>query len=199
MFVLETFKDEIEIKPYQFGSNLKQQIALIINKKFSNLVIYNVGLAMLLHDIINIEKNVIMTGSASCYCLVKFRLVIFRPAISEIITGRIYKSTKDGVYVTINFFQDILIRPEHCQQPYRFDDIEKLWVWEYSDDNSDEEAETQEKHDMFMELNQEIRLRVIDETFTKLNPSEIDKGVPYQLSGSINEYGLGLVSWWQNV
>lgn len=43
------------------------------------------------------------------------------------------------------------------------DEEEQLWVWEY---------ETEEgTHDLFMDINEEIRFRVIDETFTDMTPA----------------------------
>ncbi|XP_019516097.1 PREDICTED: DNA-directed RNA polymerase III subunit RPC8 isoform X2 [Hipposideros armiger] len=103
--------------------------------------------------------------------------------------------------VSLGFFDDILIPPESLQQPAKFDDAEQVWVWEY---------ETEEgAHDLYMDTGEEIRFRVVDESFVDTSPSgpssaeaassseELPKKeAPYTLVGSISEPGLGLLSWW---
>lgn len=85
------------------------------------------------------------------------------------------------------------------------DEAEQVWVWEY---------ETEEgAHDLYMDIGEEIRFRVVDETFVDTSPTgpssaeastssateEVQKKeAPYTLVGSISEPGLGLLSWWTN-
>uniref|UniRef100_A0A3Q2KX14 DNA-directed RNA polymerase subunit n=1 Tax=Equus caballus TaxID=9796 RepID=A0A3Q2KX14_HORSE len=102
---------------------------------------------------------------------------------------------------SLGFFDDILIPPESLQQPAKFDDTEQVWVWEY---------ETEEgAHDLYMDTGEEIRFRVVDESFVDTSPTgpssaeatssseELPKKeAPYTLVGSISEPGLGLLSWW---
>lgn len=41
-------------------------------------------------------------------------------------------------------------------------DTEQLWVWEYETEDGN--------HDLFMDINEEIRFRIIDEEFVDLTP-----------------------------
>lgn len=134
----------------------------------------------------------------------KFRYVVFHPFIDEVLVGRIKACSHEGVTVSMEFFDDIIIPYEYLQQPSKFDEEEQLWVWEY---------ETEEgTHDLFMDINEEIRFRVIDETFTDMTPAGPEniskdkqanqeaesKKLPYVITGTITEPGLGLLSWWAN-
>ena len=65
--------------------------------------------------------------------------------------------------VTLNFFDDILIPADCLQHPARFDETEQLWVWQYAVDD--------ESHDLFMDIGEEIRFRVSDESFTDTSPT----------------------------
>ncbi|OAE28249.1 hypothetical protein AXG93_4492s1400 [Marchantia polymorpha subsp. ruderalis] len=85
------------------------------------------------------------------------------------------------------FFEDIHI-PEHLlQQPSVFDEEEKLWIWNFNG------------NDMFMDLDEEVRFRVVQVKYPTI-PIEQDKGAkpfaPMEITGDINADGLGLVSWW---
>ncbi|XP_012597158.1 DNA-directed RNA polymerase III subunit RPC8 isoform X2 [Microcebus murinus] len=132
---------------------------------------------------------------------VHFRYVVFHPFLDEILIGKIKGCSLEGVHVSLGFFDDILIPPESLQQPAKFDEAEQVWVWEY---------ETEEgAHDLYMDTGEEIRFRVVDESFVDTSPTGPSsaeatssseeppkKEAPYTLVGSISEPGLGLLSWW---
>ena len=58
-----------------------------------------------------------------------------------------------GVAVTLGFFDDVVIPPEALQHPYRFDENEQVWVWEYPTEEGDH-------HDLYMDIGEEIRFMV---------------------------------------
>ncbi|XP_011503071.1 PREDICTED: DNA-directed RNA polymerase III subunit RPC8 [Ceratosolen solmsi marchali] len=109
----------------------------------------------------------------------------------------------DGVHVTLGFFEDIVIPSHKLQYPSRFDQTEQVWVWEYDTGNG-------EKHDLFMDVGEIIRFRVVKEMFAESLPSnphgpkdsneksESKSVSPYTLEAAIDEPGLGLLSWWEN-
>ena len=81
------------------------------------------------------------------------------------------------------------------------DEKDQLWVWEYIDDESGG------KHDMKMEVGERIRFKMREEYFRDTSPSgpslcdasaDFDrlKKVPYSITGTCSEPGLGLISWW---
>ncbi len=91
----------------------------------------------------------------------------------------------------------------------------QVWVWEYPTEDGDH-------HDLYMDAGEEIRFRVTTETFVDTSPSgpkdakstpgvagaaavaadlqddEETRKIPYHLTASINEPGLGLLSWWNS-
>ncbi|XP_069764015.1 DNA-directed RNA polymerase III subunit RPC8 [Narcine bancroftii] len=204
MFVLVEMVDTVRIPPWFFERKLNDAIAEELNKKLANKVVYNVGLCICLYDITKLEDSYIFPGDGASHTKVHFRYVVFRPFLDEIITGKIKGCCQDGVCVTLGYFDDILIPPESLQQPAKFDETEQVWVWEY---------ETEEgTHDLYMDVGEDIRLRVVDETFVDTSPTgpstadnststaeeAVRKESPYTLTGSISEPGLGLLSWWTN-
>uniref|UniRef100_A0A2K6MA12 DNA-directed RNA polymerase subunit n=1 Tax=Rhinopithecus bieti TaxID=61621 RepID=A0A2K6MA12_RHIBE len=193
MFVLVEMVDTVRIPPWQFERKLNDSIAEELNKKLANKV-----LALCLCPFGLIATDV--TDGLSSFP-VHFRYVVFHPFLDEILIGKIKGCSPEGVHVSLGFFDDILIPPESLQQPAKFDEMEQVWVWEY---------ETEEgAHDLYMDTGEEIRFRVVDESFVDTSPtgpSSADattsseelpkKEAPYTLVGSISEPGLGLLSWW---
>uniref|UniRef100_A0A8B9R712 DNA-directed RNA polymerase subunit n=1 Tax=Anas platyrhynchos TaxID=8839 RepID=A0A8B9R712_ANAPL len=209
MFVLVEMTDTVRIPPWQFERQLNESIAEELNKKLANKVVYNVGLCICLYDITKLEDSYIFPGDGASHtkgmllspsCI--SATVVFHPFLDEILIGEIKSCSQD---VSIGFFDDIIIPPESLQQPAKFDEAEQVWVWEY---------ETEEgAHDLYMDIGEEIRFRVVDETFVDTSPTgpssaeastssateEVQKKeAPYTLVGSISEPGLGLLSWWTN-
>ncbi|ORX85363.1 hypothetical protein K493DRAFT_331631 [Basidiobolus meristosporus CBS 931.73] len=198
MFILSVFKDTVKIVPQNFRKSKNDALADEINKKYANKVVHDVGLCISLHDILEASEGFIHHSDGCSYVKVKFRLIVFRPFIGEVITGKIRSSSSEGVRVSLGFFDDILIPPALLQESTEFDQNEQVWVWRF------------DGNELFMDIDETIRLRVIDEMFVdatpipdaknklKSNEAAESKPVepPYSLLCSIQEDGLGLVSWW---
>jgi hypothetical protein len=59
--------------------------------------------------------------------------VVFRPLAGEILQGRIRSCSEKGLFVTMGFFEDIVVPPTEMQPDTHFDAKEQLWVWKYGD------------------------------------------------------------------
>uniref|UniRef100_A0A8B9I2V2 DNA-directed RNA polymerase subunit n=1 Tax=Anser brachyrhynchus TaxID=132585 RepID=A0A8B9I2V2_9AVES len=203
MFVLVEMTDTVRIPPWQFERKLNESIAEELNKKLANKVVYNVGLCICLYDITKLEDSYIFPGDGASHTKVHFRYVVFHPFLDEILIGEIKSCSQDGVHGKL---QVRTLGTEELQTlGVASDEAEQVWVWEY---------ETEEgAHDLYMDIGEEIRFRVVDETFVDTSPTgpssaeastssateEVQKKeAPYTLVGSISEPGLGLLSWWTN-
>ena len=106
-----------------------------------------------------------MLGDGSSHTRVRFRMLVFRPDLDEVIVGKIKNCSKEGVHVSLEFFDDILIPAESLQFPSRYDDSESVWIWEYP-------LEDEEHHDLFMDAGEQIRFRVTSESFVDSGPAK---------------------------
>ncbi|KAG8227184.1 hypothetical protein J437_LFUL003390 [Ladona fulva] len=228
MFVLSEMKHVVRIPPHKFHMNLNDAIFEELNKKLANKVVLGVGLVVALRDLKKLEDSYVFPGDGASHTKVSFRCVVFRPFMEEILVGKIRSSSREGVVVTLGFFEDILIPPLSLQYPSRFDEVEQVWVWEYQTDGGAEDGSQDEggKHNLFMDPGESIRFRVTSETFSDTTPglpdvsldgttpnptptasssagvstdaAESEPKVPYSLTGTINEPGLGLLTWWSS-
>ena len=92
-----------------------------------------------------------------------FRFIVFRPEIGSFLTAKIKNCTREGVFVTLGFFDDIFIPKDELQHPSRFEQSEQAWVWEY--------PVSEGKHDLYMDVGETIKIRVIDEEFIESEPN----------------------------
>ena len=79
--------------------------------------------------------------------------------------GKIKNCSPQGVQVSLEFFDDILIPADSLQHPSRYDDQENVWIWEYP-------LEDGEHHDLFMDPGEQVRFRVVSESFVDVGPTK---------------------------
>lgn len=60
----------------------------------------NVGLCIALKDIISIGDSIILPGDGASHTEVHFQYIVFRPKVSDIITGKIRSCSREGVHGT---------------------------------------------------------------------------------------------------
>ncbi|XP_023332741.1 DNA-directed RNA polymerase III subunit RPC8 [Eurytemora carolleeae] len=197
MFVLSELKNIVKLHPRGFDKSLEDQIKNELNYKLSNRVMINVGLCISLFDILEVGESHILPGDGSAHTKVRFRMLVFRPCKEEVLVGKIKSCSREGVTVTLGFFDDIFIPGDCLQHPSRYEENESVWVWEYPVEDG--------HHDMFLDPGEQIRFRVVSETFTDLGPKQEnseqegqqeERLPPYAVTATINEPGLGLLSWW---
>eukprot|EP00271_Cylindrocystis_brebissonii_P019465 TRINITY_DN5920_c0_g2_i3.p1 TRINITY_DN5920_c0_g2~~TRINITY_DN5920_c0_g2_i3.p1 ORF type:complete len:169 (+),score=23.42 TRINITY_DN5920_c0_g2_i3:417-923(+) len=145
MFMLVAFEDDIRIQPEKLQLPIDVAVTSYLRNVFVDKVIDEQGLCVTLYDIQSVNGGYVFPGDGAPRFTVRFRLVMFRPFVGEILVGRLARCDASGLHVTCgDFFADIHI-PEHLlQAPSEFDPEEKLWVWKFSG------------NDMFLDLNEEV-------------------------------------------
>ena len=205
MFVLAELKQPVQVKAVDFSKDFNTVIERELNRKLANKVVPGVGLCIAVFDILEMGDSYVLPGDgAAAHTSVKFRMIVFRPALEEILVGTVKACTQEGVAVSVRLFDDIFIPAANLPHPSRFEPGEQLWVWDYATDDG--------VHKLFVDLGEPIRFRVTKEVFTDTSPTqpvvpeegqagtssnfEAKPEVPYRIEGSTNEIGLGMVSWW---
>ena len=118
-------------------------------------------------------------GDGSSHTRVKFRMLVFRPDLEEVLVGKIKSCSKEGVQVSLEFFDDILIPAESLQHPSRFDETESVWIWEYPLEDGDH-------HDLFMDAGEQVRFRVVSEAFVDVGPATAKNNVAGDTEVKVN-------------
>eukprot|EP01059_Diplonema_ambulator_P020308 TRINITY_DN34051_c0_g1_i1.p1 TRINITY_DN34051_c0_g1~~TRINITY_DN34051_c0_g1_i1.p1 ORF type:complete len:213 (+),score=53.86 TRINITY_DN34051_c0_g1_i1:62-700(+) len=206
MFILSVLKDTVRLVPELFDKELTAALTSVLNEKYSGRVLTNVGMCIQVYDILSYSDCVLHPGDGASYCVVYFRLVVFRPFSGEVLTGRIVASDiEKGVQVSVGFFDNIWVPPCNLRQKAVFDKEENLWTNEIEPADEDEQMDPIRN---YLEIQQEVRLQSIAITFdttTKAPKAEPEtfspkssgtSELPMKVIGSFIERGLGPVEWW---
>lgn len=206
MFVVSTLSDShVRVLPENLGKPRLEALSDALEEIYVDKVFPSLGLCISLYEILSVEGGTVYQLDGAATFSVTFSMVVFRPFVGEILTGKLVKCDPRGFKVSLGFFEDITI-PEHAlQEPSTFDPKEGLWVW------------TVDENEAFMDLGEEVRFRVAavrfpeepshsmlmdqqpdgDETSAPKLGSAANPFAPMIIEGDINADGLGCVSWWQ--
>lgn len=186
--MLTELQDTLRVPPESLSRPLQDAITQELALLYFDKVLKDLGLCVTLYDISNVAGGSVFPGDGAPHFTVDFRLVMFRPFVGEVLIAKLKRCDEAGLYLSLGgFFEDIHI-PEHLlHDPSKFDEEEKLWVWNYKDT------------DLFMDIDEDVRFRVVQVKYPPI-PIEQERDArpfaPMIITGDINADGLGLVSWW---
>ncbi|KAJ3130983.1 DNA-directed RNA polymerase III subunit rpc25, partial [Irineochytrium annulatum] len=156
MFMLFTLEDRVRVHPRDFRKKVPQAVTDEINKKYANKIKHKVGLCIRVWDILEVGEGVVHACQDGSYMSkVKFRMIVFRPFMSEVLVGKVGTATAQGM--RSEYKGEGVCDPEKSQ-----------WVWRYLDDDSPPDAP--EYTDMPLEKDEPVRFRVEAEEFRDVGP-----------------------------
>ena len=106
MFQLVRRSDTMPIKPCDFNRDLRQVLIELINEKYANQVIADVGLVISLYDIDIIGDGHLVPDNGCAYTEVTFRLIVFRPFTGETLYGSLLRQTPESIQISLGFLQE---------------------------------------------------------------------------------------------
>ena len=196
MFILSEVSDLVPIPPHAFGIPIEEALTNELSKKYANKVIKNLGLIVAIWDLLEIKEGKLKPGEGSAFVETRFRCVVWKPFVGEVLTGWVSDCTSEGIRVRMNFFDDIFIPKNYLYENCDFRETEKAWVWV-----------PEEGTELFIDINEKIRFRIEEEFFTDIKPKEelsvsddYDNQppvAPYALIASCQTDGMGCIDWWE--
>ena len=132
MFVLVLLKDTLRIATEdvtQLQSDVLQRIRFELHDKYCNKVIPDLGLCIVVHSIIAYDEPQLFHTDPCPYVRCTFRLVVWQPTNNEIITAKITTTDATKIVLSVDFFDNIIIKASQLPQDSTFDPEEKVWVW----------------------------------------------------------------------
>jgi DNA-directed RNA polymerase subunit E'/Rpb7 len=97
----------------------------------------------------------VYAGDGAAFATVKFRMIVFKPFVGELLNGSIKSMDKNGIVVTLDFFDQVIVPPSLMQSPAEWSG--SRWYWEFNE------------HKLWMNVKDQIRVRIEKVSF---NPPE---------------------------
>ncbi|KAJ1834448.1 DNA-directed RNA polymerase III complex subunit Rpc25 [Coemansia sp. RSA 2706] len=196
MFVLVALRDTLKVLPHEFRKTREHALKDAINEKYANRVLHDVGLCILVHDLVDIDEGFVQHSDGWIWTKVRFRMIVFRPFREEVLTGHVRSAGPEGIEVSMGFFDDIKIPASEMPSGSEYSSEEGLWLWRFDGAS------------LYMDLGDPIRFRVKETRFLDVSPprpqiGDVDNmpaahAPPFSLICSIAEDGLGMCVWWDD-
>ncbi|XP_056160034.1 uncharacterized protein LOC115677520 isoform X2 [Syzygium oleosum] len=207
MFYLSLIEHTLRLPPHLLSLSQDKAVRHELENLFLDKVIANLGLCISLYDIRRIDGGFIFPGDGAPTYTVECRLIVFRPFIGEIIDAKLKEFDKDGLRLSMGFFDDIYIPFHLLPYPSRFEpDSENgnrfRWIWEYRDANEENGADQTSGTVLYPidEIGETIRFRVQSVNYPSIpleQPKDAKPFAPMVITGSLDNDGLGPLSWWE--
>ncbi|KDO68535.1 hypothetical protein CISIN_1g029495mg [Citrus sinensis] len=177
MFYLSKIEHTLRLPPHLLRLPLNEAIKLELENVFLDK---------------EIEGGFVYPGEGASTHTVKFRLVVFRPFVGEIIAAKLKESDANGLRLSLGFFEDIYV-PSHLlpspsrSEPDPYGRYEVKWIWEFGDTK------------YVIDGLDEIKFRVLSVNYPSIPIEQAEGSKPFApmvINGSIDYDGLGPVSWW---
>ncbi|KAF2763790.1 hypothetical protein EJ03DRAFT_53910 [Teratosphaeria nubilosa] len=206
MYTLVTVADVVQIVPSDFNKTSNRAIEDFINTKYADKVIHKTGLCLGFHSFVKSSEGLIGHGTGIVNVNVDFRLVVFRPFKGEIIQGTISHSNASGIFISMEFFEDIVVPPELLFSDTSFETDSEgsdVFIWRADDGAGG-------VNEFFFDRAEKCLMRVEIEEWNDLSPQmkrpedfDLDhrdkyglRLAPYRILCSMMHSGLGPSLWW---
>ncbi|GER46275.1 DNA-directed RNA polymerase III subunit RPC8 [Striga asiatica] len=140
MFFLSKLEHTLRLPPHLLNLSIDKAIRRELESLFLDKVIQNLGLCISVYDIQSIKGGFLFPSNGASTHMVVFRLVMFRPFVGEVISARLMESTKDGLRLSLGFFEDMYVHVP-CLKSHNHSELEPTinggvkWVLEYEGEN----------------------------------------------------------------
>lgn len=101
MFYEVEVKSHIRVPPELFKVDTQQAILERLKSQFENFVSPEIGIAIAVTEIIKVGEGIIIPGDGAPYYDTTFKMLVFKPEMQELVSGRITEITDFGCFMNI--------------------------------------------------------------------------------------------------
>lgn len=179
-----------------------------ISERYVGRVVPDSGLCVGVSDLVSHSTSVIRGGDGSSWTTVTFDVVVLRPAIHERIRAKIFRQSEKGIYLSVEFFDNIFV-PAHCLlQPSVFDVSTGVWNLQITEDDPVTGESVVTGTNEYI-TNDEVLVavtnvdvkgsvdHVVTSTSSSNGKSDANGPTPMTILGTFADTGLGPCAWYE--
>ncbi len=101
MFYEVEVRSHVRVPPNLFSEDTKNSIINQLNKQFENFISKELGFVIGVTGVMNIGEGVIIPGDGAAYYDTRFTLLVYKPEMQELVTGRVNEISDFGAFLDI--------------------------------------------------------------------------------------------------
>lgn len=108
MFYLAEVEDYIRVEPRLFGLETAEAVKEQLKNTYSNFQDKEIGSVVAVLEVLNVEDGIIIPGDGAAYYKSRFKLVVFKPELQEIVYGTIDEITNFGAFMDLGVMKGMI-------------------------------------------------------------------------------------------
>jgi len=101
MFYLTEAEDYIRVEPKLFGLPTIEAVKQQLKETYLNHIDRELGFVVSIIDVLEVGEGIIISGDGAAYYKSRFKLIIWRPELQEIVYGTVEEITNFGAFMNI--------------------------------------------------------------------------------------------------
>lgn len=108
MFYLAEVEDYVRVEPKLFGLPTIEAVDKQLRESYSNYYDKEMGKVVVVIDVLSVGEGVLIPGDGAAYYSTKFRLLIWKPEMHELVYGAISEITNFGAFINLGVMRGMI-------------------------------------------------------------------------------------------
>jgi len=108
MFYLTEVKDYIRVDPKLFGLPTVEAVEQQLEETYSDHYDKELGKVVSIVEILDVGEGVIIPGDGAAYYKTKFKIIVWKPEMQELVYGEISEITDFGAFINMGAMRGMI-------------------------------------------------------------------------------------------
>jgi len=173
MFKLFTIGGKIEIPPFLFGQEKTLSARIILSEDYEAIITRDYGFIIAVVDVLSAGKGIIIPGNANTFHEVEFRILTFKPTVSEVVEGTVVEIVDFGSFIRLGPLDGLVHVSQICDDYISYEQVGNRFIGKETG--------------KILEVNDQVRAKII--------AVSLGTGRSGKLGLTMRQIGLGKIEW----
>ena len=108
MFYLVEVEDYVRVEPRLFGLPTQEAVEQQLKETFKGFVNKDIGSVVCVVGVLNVGEGIIIPGDGAAYYNSRFKLIIWKPEMQELVFGVIDEITNFGAFINLGVMKGMI-------------------------------------------------------------------------------------------
>ena len=108
MFYLVEVEDHVRVEPKLFGLATADAVKEQLMETYANFQDKDLGTVVSVLEVLEVDEGIIIPGDGAAYYRSRFKLIVFRPELQELVYGTIEEITNFGAFINMGVVRGMI-------------------------------------------------------------------------------------------
>lgn len=108
MFYIADVEDHVRVEPKLFGLPTLEAVSRQLKETYADFYSKELGKVIVIIDVLSVGEGVIIPGDGAAYYSTKFKLLIWKPEMHELVYGIISEITNFGAFIDLGAMRGMI-------------------------------------------------------------------------------------------